>query len=104
LTRQLRHFGLRIVISTQGKLFPTMPVLLLTTFTEPTTVPAVLLDLCGVAIFHRFSSPAWWEHVAKHFSANFGSGSRSALDQIVTLEVHLMFITLEEVLIDFTEW
>ncbi|KAI0952591.1 hypothetical protein AcV7_008342 [Taiwanofungus camphoratus] len=41
LTRQQRHLGVRVIISTQ----------------EPTTVPPVLLDMCTVAILHRFSSP-----------------------------------------------
>jgi len=67
LTREQRHIGIRVIISTQ----------------EPSTIPSVLLDLCSFAILHRFSSPTWWEHVAKHFSANF---DKPALDQIVTLQ------------------
>jgi len=70
MTRELRHTGIRIIISTQ----------------EPTCVPPVLLDLCGLAIMHRFSSPAWWEHVSKHFSGNFNVGSTPALDRVVTLQ------------------
>ncbi|KZT12865.1 uncharacterized protein LAESUDRAFT_808383 [Laetiporus sulphureus 93-53] len=66
LIRQQRHLAMRVVISTQ----------------EPTVVPAVLLDLCSLAILHRFSSPAWWEHVAKHVSANV---SEETFDQIVKL-------------------
>lgn len=70
MTRELRHTGIRIIISTQ----------------EPTCVPSVLLDLCGVAIMHRFSSPAWWNHVSKHFSGNFTVGSVSAFDRVVNLQ------------------
>ncbi|KAL6298094.1 hypothetical protein BKA93DRAFT_888717 [Sparassis latifolia] len=66
LTRQQRHMAMRVLISTQ----------------EPTVVPPVLLDLCSVAILHRFSSPSWWDHVAKHVSANL---SDEAFDQIVKL-------------------
>ncbi|KAI0952581.1 hypothetical protein AcV7_008333 [Taiwanofungus camphoratus] len=68
LIRQQRHLAMRVVISTQ----------------EPTVVPPVLLDLCSVAILHRFSSPAWWEHVAKHVSANLSDDA--AFDQIVRLK------------------
>ena len=59
---------------------------LLTPFTEPTCVPPVLLDLCGVAIMHRFSSPTWWDHVSKHFSGNFSAGSIPAFDRVVNLQ------------------
>lgn len=57
---------------------------------EPTVVPPVLLDLCSVAILHRFSSPAWWEHVAKHVSANLSDDA--AFDQIVRLKVCPKFL------------
>ncbi|KAI0771996.1 hypothetical protein BD413DRAFT_604128 [Trametes elegans] len=49
LIRQQRHLAMRVVISTQ----------------EPTAVPPVLIDLCSITILHRFSSPAWWDAVAK---------------------------------------
>jgi len=35
---------------------------------------------------HRFSSPAWWNHVSKHFSGNFAVGSIPAFDRVVTLQ------------------
>jgi len=35
---------------------------------------------------HRFSSPAWWAHVSKHFSGNFTVGSVPAFDRVVTLQ------------------
>ena len=35
---------------------------------------------------HRFSSPAWWDHVSKHFSGNFTVGNVPAFDRIVTLQ------------------
>ncbi|KAH9911387.1 uncharacterized protein B0H18DRAFT_1169579, partial [Fomitopsis serialis] len=68
LIRQQRHQAMRVIISTQ----------------EPTVVPPVLLELCSVAILHRFSSPAWWEHVAKHVSADIDS--KAAFDNIVNLQ------------------
>jgi hypothetical protein len=52
---------------------------------EPTVVPPVLLDLCTVTILHRFSSPAWWEHLAHHVAADF-SGI-DAFDKVVKLQV-----------------
>ena len=53
--------------------------------TEPTVVPPVLLDLCSVTLLHRFSSPAWWEHIAKHVSADIDS--KEAFDKVVNLQV-----------------
>jgi len=35
---------------------------------------------------HRFSSPAWWNHVSKHFSGNFDVGDIPAFDRVVTLQ------------------
>lgn len=54
LTREQRHLGMRVIISTQ----------------EPTVIPPVLMDLCTVAIMHRFSSPAWWDHLARHVATD----------------------------------
>ncbi|KIM90985.1 hypothetical protein PILCRDRAFT_59166 [Piloderma croceum F 1598] len=68
LTREQRHLAMRVIISTQ----------------EPTVVPSVLLDLCTVAILHRFSSPSWWEHVANHVSADVSA--EEAFDKVVGLQ------------------
>ncbi|KAG1897623.1 uncharacterized protein F5891DRAFT_1129898 [Suillus fuscotomentosus] len=68
LTREQRHLGMRVIISTQ----------------EPTVVPPVLLDLCTVAIMHRFSSPAWWDHLARHISADVSVDA--AFDTVVKLQ------------------
>jgi len=68
LTREQRHLAMRVIISTQ----------------EPTVVPPVLLDLCTVAIMHRFSSPSWWEHVAHHVSADVSA--EEAFDKVVRLQ------------------
>ncbi|KIJ70249.1 hypothetical protein HYDPIDRAFT_172121 [Hydnomerulius pinastri MD-312] len=68
LTREQRHLAMRVIISTQ----------------EPTVVPPVLLDLCTVSIMHRFSSPSWWEHLAKHVSADISA--EDAFDRVVRLE------------------
>ncbi|KAK7695533.1 hypothetical protein QCA50_000169 [Cerrena zonata] len=67
LIRQQRHLAMRVIISTQ----------------EPTVVPPVLLDLCSVAILHRFASPSWWEHISQHVSAQLGSDE--AFNHVVTL-------------------
>ncbi|KAH9951835.1 hypothetical protein B0H21DRAFT_193979 [Amylocystis lapponica] len=68
LIRQQRHQAMRVIISTQ----------------EPTVVPPVLLDLCSVTILHRFSSPTWWAHVAKHVSADVSNND--AFDRVVHLQ------------------
>lgn len=56
---------------------------------EPTVVPPILLDLCTVAIMHRFSSPSWWEHLAQHVSANVSIDE--GFDRVVSLQVGLDF-------------
>ncbi|KAJ3490105.1 hypothetical protein NLI96_g1681 [Meripilus lineatus] len=68
LVRQQRHLAMRVIISTQ----------------EPTVVPPVLLDLCSVAILHRFASPAWWDHIAHHVSAQLSADE--AFNHVVTLQ------------------
>ncbi|KAF8803657.1 hypothetical protein BYT27DRAFT_7144034 [Phlegmacium glaucopus] len=71
LIRQQRHLAMRVIISTQGKPFPTV-------------VPPVLLDLCTVVILHRFSSPTWWQHVIQHVPTDFSHSD--AFDKIVRLQ------------------
>ncbi|KZP24570.1 hypothetical protein FIBSPDRAFT_929773 [Athelia psychrophila] len=68
LTREQRHLGIRVIISTQ----------------EPTVIPPTLLDLCTVAIMHRFSSPAWWKALSVHVSADITSDK--AFDKVVGLQ------------------
>ncbi|KAI9001331.1 hypothetical protein BD414DRAFT_533084 [Trametes punicea] len=69
LIRQQRHLAMRVVISTQ----------------EPTAVPPVLIDLCSIAILHRFSSPAWWDAVAKRICIDLSSNEQG-FSQVVTLK------------------
>lgn len=51
LIRQQRHYGARILISTQ----------------EPTISPR-LIDLCTMTVIHRFSSPDWMSVLQRHIS------------------------------------
>jgi hypothetical protein len=61
VVRQQRHLSARVIISTQ----------------EPTTSPE-LLDLCNVAIVHRFTSPAWYAAIERHLAgAATARGRRS---------------------------
>ena len=48
-------------------------------------IPPVLLDLCSVAVIHRFASPSWWEHVVKHVSADFTLAD--GFDKVAMLQV-----------------
>jgi len=78
---------MRVIISTQGH--PTI-VLRKSLWTndadlEPTVVPPVLLDLCSVAILHRFSSPSWWNHLINHVPTDFSDSD--AFEKIVKLQV-----------------
>lgn len=68
LIRQQRHLAMRVIISTQ----------------EPTVLPPVLLDLTTVTVLHRFSSPAWWQHIQKHLSADVTA--EDFFDKVVTLK------------------
>ncbi|OCB84540.1 hypothetical protein A7U60_g8526 [Sanghuangporus baumii] len=56
----------------------------LLTLIQPTVVPPVLIDLCSVAVMHRFSSPSWYEHIIKHVSADLSSSD--AFDRVVKLQ------------------
>ncbi|KAI6151531.1 hypothetical protein BKA82DRAFT_4100264 [Pisolithus tinctorius] len=72
LTREQRHLGMRVIISTQ----------------EPTVIPPVLMDLCTVAIMHRFSSPAWWDHLARHVATDVSADQ--GFETVVKLKVSLV--------------
>lgn len=59
--RQQRHFGARVIISTQ----------------EPTISPQ-LIDLCAITVIHRFTSPDWFNTLKKHISiSSNGSDTES---------------------------
>ena len=66
IIRQQRHLATRVVIATQ----------------EPTVIPRTVLDLALFVACHRFSSPAWCRHLAKHVSA----GSDQWLEDVMMLE------------------
>lgn len=58
--RQQRHFGVRVIISTQ----------------EPTMSPR-LMDLCSMTVVHRFTSPEWFSVLRQHISVE-GEGKNPA--------------------------
>ncbi|KAJ6518103.1 hypothetical protein C8R47DRAFT_1031499, partial [Mycena vitilis] len=60
--RLQRHLATRVIVATQ----------------EPTVIPPAILDLASVIICHRFSSPAWCAHLARHVSAGSDSATASA--------------------------
>lgn len=49
--REQRHYGARVIISTQ----------------EPTISPK-LIDLCSITVIHRFTSPDWLSVLRHHIS------------------------------------
>ena len=51
IIRQQRHYGVRVIISTQ----------------EPTITPR-LIDLCSVTVIHRFFSPEWFSALRRHIA------------------------------------
>ncbi|KAI5805464.1 hypothetical protein DFH27DRAFT_512420 [Peziza echinospora] len=71
VTRQQRHFGVRVIIATQ----------------EPTISPR-LMDLATATIIHRFSSPEWYSTLQNHISAFHGAVNDAELfKKIVSLKV-----------------
>lgn len=82
---------MRVIISTQGIV---LKLYLASFFTEvpaePTVLPPVIIDLCNVIILHRFQSPAWWNHIVKHVSADFSLGD--AFDRVVRLQVSSYYL------------
>jgi DNA helicase HerA-like ATPase len=70
--RQQRHYGVRVIISTQ----------------EPTISPR-LIDLCSMTVIHRFSSPEWFSVLRRHISIFDDSNSGKAVglfQKIVSLK------------------
>ncbi|KAJ7462991.1 hypothetical protein FB451DRAFT_1139792 [Mycena latifolia] len=67
IIRLQRHLATRVIIATQ----------------EPTVIPPTILDLASIIICHRFSSPAWCTHLARHVSA--GGQSTDWYQQVMSL-------------------
>ncbi|GJE88802.1 hypothetical protein PsYK624_048890 [Phanerochaete sordida] len=67
--RQQRHLAARVVISTQ----------------EPTVIPSQVLELSSIILAHRFSSPAWMEHLSRHLSPCRSAASTDLFDKIAAL-------------------
>ena len=75
IIRLQRHYGTRVIISTQ----------------EPTISPK-LLDLCSMSIVHRFSSSSWMQALKGHLAAvsDLSEGdSQRNLQEIFKTIVHL---------------
>lgn len=94
---------MRVLISTQGMCRVQRIDLswISLCLTEPTVVPPVLLDLCSVTILHRFTSPAWWQHLTQHVSADFSNSD--AFDKVVRLQTGHALILAPSGLGVFTE-
>ena len=76
---------MRLIISTQvSEMFNRWFGLLMNMHQEPTVIPPVLLDLCTMAIIHRFSSLSWWNHLSNHLAAEF---EPKTFDTVVRLQV-----------------
>lgn len=57
--REQRHYGARVIISTQ----------------EPSISPK-LIDLCSITVMHRFSSPEWLDVLQRHILVSDEEGNR----------------------------
>lgn len=71
LIRQQRHFGIRTLIATQ----------------EPTVIPHAILGLASSLIIHRFSSPAWAQHLSRHICTNDEQGEKGWMNRITELRL-----------------
>jgi hypothetical protein len=84
--RLQRHLGARVVISTQ----------------EPSISPK-LLDLCSVAIVHRFSSPDWLRTLKEHL-AGVSSASRLLQKALIPtqdcIDIHTVSVDPADPLMD----
>ncbi|KAK7052655.1 p-loop containing nucleoside triphosphate hydrolase protein [Favolaschia claudopus] len=69
IIRLQRHLGTRMVIATQ----------------EPTVIPATILDLASTIVCHRFSSPAWCTHLARHVSTGAELDAAGWFQQVMML-------------------
>lgn len=67
--REMRHEGLRVVISTQ----------------EP-TVANELIALCSMTIIHRFTSPSWYAALKRHISAMDDEKNMRQIEELNTGE------------------
>lgn len=72
--REQRHYGARVIISTQ----------------EP-TISSKLIDLCSITVIHRFTSPDWLSVLRRHISipdkdSNDGNDQGGLYKQIVGLK------------------
>lgn len=68
--RQQRHLGLRVIVVTQ----------------EPTVIPGAILDLCGLIIAFRISSPLWASALARHVCSGKDVDSSEWFEEAVELE------------------
>lgn len=74
IVRLQRHYGARILVSTQ----------------EPSIAPG-LIDLCNMTVIHRFTSPDWMNALKKHISISeddqtkTGETKASLYDKILKL-------------------
>jgi hypothetical protein len=71
IIRLQRHLATRIIIATQ--VGHHRPIVLRSPRSlhvqEPTVIPSTVLDLASFIICHRFTSPSWCTHLARHVSA-----------------------------------
>jgi len=67
--RLQRHLATRVIIATQ----------------EPTVIPPTILDLSSFIICHRFSSPSWCAHLAKHVNDSQSQDAESWFQQVMLL-------------------
>jgi hypothetical protein len=87
IIRQQRHYGARVLISTQ----------------EPTLSPR-LIDLCTMTVIHRFTSPDWMSVLKKHVSIpenGKNNGERgSVFNQILRLKTGEAFVFAPSAIIE----
>ena len=71
IIRLQRHLATRVIVATQVRYHRSIVTRSSCSLhvQEPTVIPSTMLDLASFIICHRFTSPSWCRHLARHVSA-----------------------------------
>jgi len=85
--RLQRHLATRVIIATQ----------------EPTVVPRTILDLSSFIICHRFSSPSWCTHLARHVNSSQSQSAETWFQKVMILSTGESIVFSPMALVDVDE-
>ena len=87
IIRLQRHLATRVIIATQVCYHRPIVThsLCLPHVKEPTVIPSTMLDLASFIVCHRFTSPSWCRHLARHVSAGDNAETAQWFQDIMLL-------------------